>query len=71
MTPKLHVEFDFSKPVEILGATYNSFTSAWDSLPSFKIFEETTFIPKFFVKAVAETALGLQAGLELQIDFLK
>ena len=71
LTPTLHVDFDFSKPVEILGSAVTSFTSAWDSLPAFKIFEETTFLPKFFVKAVAKTALGLQAGVELQIDFLK
>lgn len=71
LTPTLHVEFDFSKPVEIAGSLVNTFTGAWEALPSFKIFEATTFLPKFFVKAVAETALGLLPGIELQIDFLK
>lgn len=71
ITPELMVKLDFSAPVEIAGSLRNSFEGAWNALPKFRIFEETTFTPTFFVKAMVESVTGLQVGLELTMEFLK
>jgi hypothetical protein len=71
LVPELMVDFMFDKLVEVDGASVMSYRGFWDSLPDFKVFEETTFTPEFSVSSVLKSSSGLQVELGIALEALK
>ncbi len=72
LTPELGVDFAFDKEIWVEGTGKTSVWSGlWDALPDMSVFERTTFIPEFWVKALLETKTGLTFGFKLTIDAFK
>jgi hypothetical protein len=69
LTPSLMVDFAFSQPVNIAGVGLRtSYTSAWDSLPSFAFLPgETIVTPEFWLDALFKnmTSLGVDGVFQL------
>lgn len=71
MDADLWVDFSFDKMVEVEGSKVTSWGGFWDSLPSFKIFETTTFDPIYSVVASLKNVTGLRLGFDLTAELFK